>query len=86
MKIHLTKEYFDKANSYYENCIDCGKCVKCCPIIDKDGRKPKAFLNSLMKPSDVEFTDSISCLKCGYCKSVCPMSVDIGELLRTEKS
>jgi len=81
MKIYLNKEYFDKANSYYENCLDCGKCVKCCTIIDKDGRKPKAFLNSLMKPSNVEFTNSISCLKCGYCKSICPMSVDIGELL-----
>ncbi|MGB3367722.1 MAG: (Fe-S)-binding protein [Acidaminobacteraceae bacterium] len=81
MKIHLNNEYFAKVKLYHESCIDCGRCLKCCPIIDKDGRKPKTFLENLIMPSDVEFMDSISCLRCGYCKSVCPMSVDIGELL-----
>lgn len=81
MKIHLTKEYYEKSNLYYKDCIDCGKCTKCCPIIDKGSRKPKAFLKDLKEPTEVEFEDAISCLKCGYCKSVCPKSVDIGELL-----
>ena len=81
MKQHLNKEYFEKANTFYNKCVDCKKCLKCCPIIEKEGRSPKEFLKSLSNPSNIEFEDSISCLNCGYCKAVCPMSVDIGHLL-----
>lgn len=81
MKIHLKNDYFELANIYHNNCIDCGQCIKCCPIINKEARRPKKFLEDLKKPSEEEFVDSISCLNCGYCKAVCPKSVDIGELL-----
>jgi Fe-S oxidoreductase len=81
MKVHLEKKYFDKAKDYYDRCVDCGKCVKCCPIMTDVSRTPKQFLKSLMLPTNDDFIESTSCLNCGYCKSICPKSLDIGELL-----
>lgn len=81
MKRHLGNDYFDKSNLNYKDCIDCGKCIRCCPIIAKDNRSPKQFLERLINPSGEEFDDASACLKCGYCHSVCPKSIHIGELL-----
>jgi len=67
-----------------ENCIDCKKCMKGCPMLDEFTTSPKSLLLDFKtnKPSsDISF----SCATCDYCYSVCPKDISFNEIFYESK-
>lgn len=77
-------------------CVRCGSCKAFCPTYDEDltetmgARGRLALLWGLstgqLKPSDVLNDRIFSCILCGACSGLCPLEIDIKELIYLGRS
>ena len=74
---------------------NCDKCLKGCELMKKYGKPPKQLANEVAADLGPHFLasrtttrQSYSCNQCGWCESVCPENVNMGEVFhisRTER-
>ncbi|MGL4730617.1 MAG: heterodisulfide reductase-related iron-sulfur binding cluster [Clostridium sp.] len=65
--------------NYKVECINCKKCVKICPFLNKYVSSPKEFLNNL-DTNSIDINLPYYCSLCGCCKRVCPKDIDLGKV------
>ncbi len=72
---------------------DCELCIDACEMLKSFHKKPhrmaaEAFtdLQASVLSSRLMTRETYSCNICGYCKSVCPENVDLGDLLQFSRS
>ncbi|MCE5252996.1 MAG: FAD-dependent oxidoreductase [Actinomycetia bacterium] len=72
---------------------DCGKCIAACEMLSRFRKDPRQI--ALEVYTDMEANpfstravtrETYSCNICGYCRSVCPVGVDIGALLQFSRA
>ncbi|MBP2024372.1 Fe-S oxidoreductase [Clostridium punense] len=66
-----------KINSIKDGCIQCGKCVKSCLMLQEYCNKPKEFFTNVCESKNIETIIPFSCSLCGKCNLVCPKNLDI---------
>ncbi len=86
----------DEAKAEAGRCMmcDCDKCMNACELLKMYRKRPEklaleVFADSKAKPPIAPCSltrQTFSCNDCGYCKSICPESVDIGALLSLAKT
>lgn len=72
---------------------DCQLCIDSCEMLKRFNKKPHRMaieaytdLQASVLSSRLMTRETYSCNVCGYCKSICPESVDLGELLQFSRS
>lgn len=72
---------------------DCELCMNACEMLKNFNKKPHRMsaeaamdLQTTTLSSRRMLRETYSCNLCGYCKSVCPESVDLGELLQYSRT
>lgn len=79
-KISLSKETIKYIKEENKRCIDCKKCYKACPMMDKYGESPKAIMEGITTDKKIDKAMAYSCMLCGLCKKVCPKDIDLGDV------
>ncbi|MCP4578949.1 MAG: 4Fe-4S dicluster domain-containing protein [Deltaproteobacteria bacterium] len=67
-------------------CVTCGICSSSCPISGIDGFDPRKLVRMIslgLKDETVESRWPWICTLCGRCEHVCPMDIDVPELVRS---
>lgn len=70
-------------------CVGCGSCAGACPISGVDAMDPRKLVRMAILGMDKELTTldwPWKCTLCGRCRQVCPVGVEIVELIRTLRS
>lgn len=65
-------------------CLTCGECASGCPASGLDDMDPRKFLRMAALGLDAEIAESDwpwMCSMCQRCVYVCPMSIDIPQLV-----
>lgn len=72
-------------------CVRCGSCKAFCPTFDEEAVEATAargrlillrdFLSGRLKPSPLLNDRIFSCILCGACSSLCPLGLDIDEII-----
>lgn len=73
---------------------DCEKCMDACEMLKSFRKKPHRIAVEVFTDSQAGTTlagrtltrETYSCNICGYCKSICPESVDMGDLLQFSRT
>lgn len=68
-----------------DECINCFKCTKGCPIILSGYDTPKDFIHAVESGNKFFILDPFKCLSCGFCKTVCPKGIDIEAVIYEHK-
>ena len=79
-KISLNKETIKHIKEENKKCINCKKCYKVCPMMDKYGESPKEIMEEIISEKKIDKCISYSCMLCGMCKKVCPKDIDLGNM------
>ena len=70
-------------------CITCGLCASTCPASGIDGFDPRKLVRMValgLVDEAVEARWPWICTMCGKCESVCPMEIDIADVVRKVRS
>lgn len=70
-------------------CLTCGSCAGACPICGVDDLDPRKIIRMAFLGMDEELLASDwpwKCTMCGKCEIVCPMNVEILQLIRRIRS
>jgi heterodisulfide reductase subunit C len=70
-------------------CITCGLCASACPASGIDGFDPRKLVRMValgLVDEAVESRWPWICTMCGKCESVCPMEIDIADVVRKVRS
>lgn len=70
-------------------CLTCGICSSSCPASGIDGFDPRKFVRMIalgMEDQLVESRWPWICTMCAKCENVCPMDIDIPDLIRNVRS
>ncbi len=73
----------------FEACLTCGLCSSGCPASGIENMDPRKFIRMAMLGMDEELSNSKwiwACTQCKRCMHVCPMSIDISELVFLARS
>jgi len=73
----------------FESCLTCGLCSSGCPASGIENMDPRKFIRMAMLGMDEELSTSKwiwACTQCKRCMHVCPMSIDISELVFLARS
>lgn len=62
-----------------EKCLSCGKCVKNCVMLQEYAKDPKQFFSLFNKEKTVDIIVPYSCSVCGYCNTICPQHLNLGD-------
>jgi Fe-S oxidoreductase len=73
--IRNRNELDDSAREIFEECIECGICVKECAFLTKYGTPKKIAENLLLKDAEA-CEKSFECSLCSLCTAVCPVKID----------
>ena len=72
---------------------DCDRCLVACEMLKRFRKKPQRMaveaytdLQATALTNRLMTRETFSCNICGYCKSICPESVDLGALLQFSRS
>jgi Fe-S oxidoreductase len=85
----------DEAKQEAGRCLfcDCEKCINSCEMLKRFNKKPHKMAAEVYTDSASSTLSSrsitretYSCNICGYCKSVCPVEVDMGALLQFSRT
>jgi heterodisulfide reductase subunit C len=80
---------FQSWNFLQDFCITCGLCSSSCPASGIDGFDPRKVVRMVSLGIEKELVDSKFpwiCTMCGKCEEVCPMQIDIPDLVRKIRS
>ncbi|MDR2501731.1 MAG: NAD(P)-binding protein, partial [Oscillospiraceae bacterium] len=72
---------------------DCERCMNGCELLRKYRKLPKKIAAGVYADTKANppfstrgmTREAYACSNCGYCDSVCPVSIDMGEVLRTSR-
>jgi len=70
-------------------CLTCGLCSSSCPVSGMDGFDPRKLVRMVALGMEAAVTESRwpwICTMCGKCEHVCPMEIDIADLVRRVRS
>ncbi len=67
-----------------DDCIDCKKCMKGCPMLDDFTSSPKTLLQGFKQVAPTSAI-SFSCATCDYCYSVCPKDISFNHIFKEAK-
>ncbi len=70
-------------------CLTCGLCSSSCPLSGVDGLDPRKLIRMVALGMEEEVLDARwpwMCTMCAKCENVCPMGVDIAEIMRSIRS
>jgi len=68
----------------FESCLTCGLCSSGCPAAGIENMDPRKFIRMAMLGMDAELSTTPwvwCCTLCKRCQHVCPMSIDISQLV-----
>lgn len=71
------KEFKERLELDINNCINCKKCFKNCPMMKKFGDSPKEIMIGLMANKINEADIAYSCMLCDLCTKKCPKNIDL---------
>ena len=75
-----------KSWCYSQNiCLTCGLCSSSCPVSGIDGFDPRKLIRMVALGLDKDVIESRwpwICTMCGKCEHVCPMQIDIADIVR----
>ena len=72
-----------------EQCLTCGMCSSCCPVSGIDGFDPFKLVRMValgQQDAVVEARWPWICTMCARCEHVCPMAIDIPNVIRNVRS
>ncbi|MDR0859314.1 MAG: NAD(P)-binding protein, partial [Oscillospiraceae bacterium] len=85
----------DEAKSEAARCMqcDCRKCLASCEMLEKFRKLPKKIASEVYTDAGAAppysqhmiTRETYSCLDCGYCGSICPEGVNVGEILQISR-
>ena len=70
-------------------CVTCGLCASSCPVSGIDGFDPRMLVRMVSLGLVEDLVDARwpwICTMCGKCENVCPMQIDIADLIRKIRS
>lgn len=70
-------------------CVTCGICSSCCPVSGVDQFDPRKLVRMIslgLKDETVDSRWPWICTMCGKCESVCPMGINISDIIRHVRS
>jgi heterodisulfide reductase subunit C len=70
-------------------CLACGMCSSCCPVSGIDGFDPRKFVRMValgQQDAVIEARWPWICTMCARCENVCPMAIDIPNVIRNVRS
>jgi heterodisulfide reductase subunit C len=85
----LDHREFSKWPFSQEYCVTCGLCSSSCPVSGVDGFDPRKLVRLVslgLKNEIVESRWPWICTMCGRCEHVCPMEINIPDLVRNIRS
>lgn len=68
----------------FESCLSCGLCASGCPAAGIENMDPRKFIRLALLGMDAELAATPwvwCCTECKRCQHVCPMSIDVAELV-----
>jgi len=68
----------------YDSCLNCGLCSSGCPATGIEGMDPRRFIRMAMLGMNEELSNTPwvwTCTQCKRCEYVCPMSIDVSQLV-----
>lgn len=77
MNILLNEELTELIRTEKEKCTGCRKCMKNCPMLKSFCSTPRQLLEDIHTNKEADMKLAYSCALCGYCRQVCPESVDL---------
>ena len=81
----LDHNRFRRWNFSQDFCVTCGICAGSCPASGVDGFDPRKIIRMVslgMSEALIESRWPWICTMCGKCENVCPMNVDIADVVR----
>ncbi len=81
--MHIVEEILPEGG-HLDMCLTCGLCTAGCPATGLEGMDPRKFLRMAALGMDKEVTSTPwiwMCTLCRRCSHVCPMSIDIPQLV-----
>ena len=85
VRLDVRASALDASPGQINICLTCGSCAGACPISGVDGFDPRKIVRMAFLGLEDELTASgwqWKCTLCGKCEAVCPMKVEIVQLLR----
>jgi len=82
---HLNHECFRPWPFSQDFCITCGMCSSSCPVSGIDGFDPRKFVRMVsigLEDEVIEARWPWICTMCAKCESVCPMEINIPDMVR----
>jgi len=74
---------------FQDFCVTCGLCASSCPVSGIDGFDPRMLVRMVSLGIVEDLVDARwpwICTMCGKCENVCPMQIDIPDLVRKIRS
>ena len=74
---------------FQDFCVTCGLCASSCPVSGIDGFDPRMLVRMVSLGLVEDLVDARwpwICTMCGKCENVCPMQIDIPDLVRKIRS
>jgi len=74
---------------FQDFCVTCGLCASSCPVSGIDGFDPRMLVRMVSFGLVEDLVDARwpwICTMCGKCENVCPMQIDIADLIRKIRS
>ncbi|MCB1492150.1 MAG: (Fe-S)-binding protein, partial [Rhodobiaceae bacterium] len=73
----------------YDSCVGCGLCASGCPAAGIHGIDPRRFINMAMLGMNEALSKTPwvwACTQCKRCAYVCPMGIDVSQLVGVARS
>lgn len=86
---HLDHDIFKAWAFSQDVCLTCGMCSSCCPASGIDGFDPRKLIRMValgLQNEVIEARWPWICTMCAKCEYVCPMDVDISNMVRSIRS
>lgn len=85
----LDRGLFSSLPFLQDFCVTCGLCSSACPVSGIDGFDPRKFVRMVSLGLQEDVVDARwpwICTMCGKCEYVCPMEIDIADIVRNIRS
>jgi len=86
---HLDHTQFNSWPYSQDFCITCGLCAGTCPASGIDGFDPRKLIRMVALGLETQLVEARwpwICTMCGKCENICPMEIDIADVVRKIRS